>query len=1126
MESNRDAHSRFWNAFGRSSARALTLRGRFSLLLVLVGMLGLGLPLRVAADPIPVRVGVYENAPKIYTDAQGEVAGFWPDLVNALAADEAWQIEWVHGEWEDLLTMLETNQIDMLPDVGWSEARSQIYVFNQEQVLASWSILYTHSGTQIESLVDLEGKVVAGLKGSVNLEGRAGLRDLLDDFGIRATIVEMDSYPAIFADLERGELDAGITNKDFGGLNEHNYDVVRTPIIFQPAHIQFAFPKDARLTSDLIQAIDTQLQAMKADPDSTYFQLLDQYFGTNVITEVQAILPNWVKNLMFGGAGLLVLFLLAGFVLRLMVNRRNAELRASEEKFRKAFLTSPDSININRLSDGMYVSVNFGFTQITGYASEEIVGKTSLEIEIWANPADRSALVDGLTQNGIVQNLEAPFRKKDGSLVYGLMSASVIDLDGVPHIISVTRDITERLAAENDLNVALEKYRVLFDSFPLGITITDVDGQIIEANLISEALLGLERAEQKSRQIGGAEWQVMRTDGSPMPPEEFASVRALKENRRVDNVEMGIVKGDGEITWINVTAVPVPLEEYGVAVTYGDITERMQAEQAIADREKRFRQALVAAKGGAWEWHIATNHAIWSDENYRVMGLDPMSRDSSYAAWLSAVHPDDRADAEAEVEKSVQMGQDLSIEFRVVWPDGSIHWIHDAGSLVYDEQGEPVRMFGVQLDITERKLAELEVRRRAEQLVALLEASQFLTATLTLSTALQTIAQNAATILDMETTAVYLLEDEGLYLGATTPPLSPDFPDSFRHARLDEHPHIRQAMMTYLPVIVPDSKSADLSDAERAISETRGLRTILYLPLYSGETVLGVLILGSVGATRVISKGDIDLCRTISNQAAISIQNARLLEQIQEQTAGLERRVQQRTAQLELANNELEAFSYSVSHDLRAPLRAISGFAEIIARRHRADLNDEGQHYVDNVVVASERMDQLINELLAYSRLGRSSIRPKSVALAELLSEIRVSVIDPLLSEVHGVLTVAEDLPTVWGDRGLLGQIFTNLLENAIKYHQQSRPLAIAVDFQMEGDEVVVRVQDNGIGIAPQYQEKVFTIFQRLHSEEAYPGTGIGLATVKKAVELLNGAVWVDSQPGQGSTFFVKLPKG
>ena len=144
---------------------------------------------------------------------------------------------------------------------------------------------------------------------------------------------------------------------------------------------------------------------------------------------------------------------------------------------------------------------------------------------------------------------------------------------------------------------------------------------------------------------------------------------------------------------------------------------------------------------------------------------------------------------------------------------------------------------------------------------------------------------------------------------------------------------------------------------------------------------------------------------------------------------------QERTAQLEAANKELESFSYSVSHDLRAPLRAISGFSEIIARRHRANLNEEGQHYVDNIVQASEHMGHLIDDLLTYARLGRTGVRHEPVSLAGLVDEISRNM-QAHLDEIHGALTIAENLPTVTGDQTLLSQVFTNLLENAIQISQ------------------------------------------------------------------------------------------
>ncbi|MBI4621565.1 MAG: PAS domain-containing protein [Desulfobacterales bacterium] len=247
-------------------------------------------------------------------------------------------------------------------------------------------------------------------------------------------------------------------------------------------------------------------------------------------------------------------------------------------------------------------------------------------------------------------------------------------------------------------------------------------------------------------------------------------------------------------------------------------------------------------------------------------------------------------------------------------------------------------------------------------------------------------------------------------------------------------------------------------------------------------------------------------------------------DEIRKLNKELEQRVAERTAELVYTNKELESFSYSVSHDLRAPLRAISGFSEIIARSHRADLNEEGRHYVDNIVQASERMGYLIDNLLQYSRLGRQGIRRNPVQLADLLADIAQNMREHVI-EIHGTLNIAHDLPTVIGDKMLLGQIFSNLIENALTYYKPCVPPQVTVKGRTEGKAVIISVSDNGIGIPPEYHEKIFNVFQRLHSEEEYPGTGIGLATVKKSVELLGGSVQIESEVGKGSTFIVKLPK-
>jgi PAS domain S-box-containing protein len=245
-------------------------------------------------------------------------------------------------------------------------------------------------------------------------------------------------------------------------------------------------------------------------------------------------------------------------------------------------------------------------------------------------------------------------------------------------------------------------------------------------------------------------------------------------------------------------------------------------------------------------------------------------------------------------------------------------------------------------------------------------------------------------------------------------------------------------------------------------------------------------------------------------------------EEIYKLNTQLEQRVLERTAQLEEANRDLESFSYSVSHDLRAPLRAISGFAEIIARRHRNSLNEEGQRYFDNIIEGSSQMSRLIDDLLRYSRLGRRAVRLQALdPLASLRRSIKT--LAGRIAESGAEIGIPEEMPAVHGDQTLMEQIFTNLLENALMYRRSRGTPRIQVDAAVSDGYVVIEVSDDGIGISPEYHQKIFNMFQRLHSHDEYPGTGIGLAIVRKSVSLMDGGVWLQSDVGQGSRFFVRL---
>ena len=228
--------------------------------------------------------------------------------------------------------------------------------------------------------------------------------------------------------------------------------------------------------------------------------------------------------------------------------------------------------------------------------------------------------------------------------------------------------------------------------------------------------------------------------------------------------------------------------------------------------------------------------------------------------------------------------------------------------------------------------------------------------------------------------------------------------------------------------------------------------------------------------------------------------------------------------QLEEANRELESFAYSVSHDLRAPLRSISGFAHILATRHRSSLDEQGQKYLDYVVQSGEQMGHLIEDLLAYSRMGRQAVRWIPLDCSEILEGVQSDLM-AAIRDNEAVIHAPDDWPPILGDRTLVYQIFLNLMDNAIKYRQPEITPEIWLSIKVDEDAVTIEVRDNGLGIPADYHEKAFDMFQRLHSQSDISGTGIGLALVKKAVSLMNGEISLESEVNKGSTFRIMLPQ-
>jgi len=378
----------------------------------------------------------------------------------------------------------------------------------------------------------------------------------------------------------------------------------------------------------------------------------------------------------------------------------SSKIKESEQKYRAAFMTSPDSVNINRL-DGLYVDINEGFTYLTGYTRKDVIGRFSSEINIWAVPEDREKLVKGLKQDGIVKNLESVFRCKDGSLKTGLMSARPISLHGEPHILSITRDISEKKEVENQLKRSEHRFKAIFEQAADGILIGNAGGIITEANRNMTELTGYSREELVGRNI-----RVLFDDQEMA--ERPLSYRRVYAGETVQR-ERNIRKKDGTLVPVIMSSKKV--DDDCLQAIFHDISSLRAAEESLMISEERLRMAVEGGRDGLWDWNLENNEAYHSDRFARMLGYEPEELPYTSEAWSELLHPEDRDRAFRNVEEYLSGEKDIyESVFRLRAKDGSYRWISGRGKAIFNEEGVPVRFVGFNMDISGQKLAEEKYR--------------------------------------------------------------------------------------------------------------------------------------------------------------------------------------------------------------------------------------------------------------------------------------------------------------------------------------------------------------------------------------------------------------------------------
>ncbi len=302
-----------------------------------------------------------------------------------------------------------------------------------------------------------------------------------------------------------------------------------------------------------------------------------------------------------------------------------------------------------------------------------------------------------------------------------------------------------------------------------------------------------------------------------------------------------------------------------------------------------------------------------------------------------------------------------------------------------------------------------------------------------------------------------------------------------------------------------------------------GVTAFATYPLCGKSQIVGALAFGSRKRTH-FEHDELGLMETVCNQVAVAMERRRVEEQLKNFNQVLEERVRERTGALKEVNDQMEAFIYSVSHDLRAPLRAMISFSDILLTSYRDKLDDEGCEYLQRISKSSRYMDSLTNDLLHYSRLSRWDFVQSEVDLEACVATVLYN-FHSEIERCKAKIDIKKPLPVLLAHSGPLEQIVSNLVSNALKFCRKGCPPTIRIWTEDHHPWVRVWIADDGIGIEQQYFERIFRMFERLHGASAYPGTGMGLAIVKKAVERMGGRVGVESKPGEGTRFWFELPK-
>ncbi|MCZ7610057.1 MAG: PAS domain S-box protein [Ignavibacterium sp.] len=749
------------------------------------------------------------------------------------------------------------------------------------------------------------------------------------------------------------------------------------------------------------------------------------------------------------------------------------ELKDSEERFRKAFITNPDAININRLSDGKYILINNGFTSLTGHKENEVIGKTSAEINIWADINSRHKLVELLLKTNSVENFEAKFRLKDGTIKDGLMSATLIELNNELHILSITRDISDRKRAEQEIINTKLYYQKLIENAPDGIVLLSTEGLPAYISSSAKKILGYPLSQY-----------VFPSAEELIHPDDLKNVNNViaeltKNPDEVKAIEYRIKNFDDEYIWLEgiFTNLLFDPNINSIVVNLRDISFRKKVEEELLEKfrlEQQISRIAKTAPGGLCTFKLTPTGNISmpyvSETWMQIWDLTQEDVKDDASTLYKRIHKDDLNNLRKSIQKSAEEMTDWFFEYRINHPRKGLRWLEGHSTPTLEKDGSII-WYGFITDITERKTLLTDITESEERFRAIWENS-----------------------ID----AMRLIDKDGTIINANE-----------SYCRLFGLP--REELIGHsfsVSYIITDDDHALLAYKERFRKRTIKNKFETEIFLKNGEKIWAEFT-NSFIEPRDKEAMLLSIIRDVTDRK-------QLINQLTDAKTKAEEMVRLKSY-----------FFANMSHELRTPFVGILGFAELL--KNSLD-NPTERQYAEQILKSSKRLTETLNKILDITKLEFDKVEI-NISEFDIVNTLRnvENLYSSSAKNNNTVISIVtkEDSIKMRSDARILEDIINNLVSNAVRFTKNGA-INLYAEMIMTDNNLFaeIKIEDTGIGIPAEKQNLVWQEFRQVSEgfNRSFEGTGLGLTITKKYVELLSGSISLSSEENKGTTFTLTLP--